>query len=149
MSAILACVVYMSATLACVVRFFYLNSSWPQVTGVASTRNRFRMIMCVHSWRGSVESWFYKKLWSNNFRHMSLSLACVVQRWLFNEGDGSSTSSPAVTKVDGLPPASSFHDFCSVENYVLEIQQFVRALVFFLIIYDLSATRHLDISSIG
>ena len=108
MSAILACVVYMSATLACVVRFFYLNSSWPQVTGVASTRNRFRMIMCVHSWRGSVESWFYKKLWSNNFRHMSLSLACVVQRWLFNEGDGSSTSSPAVTKVDGLPPASSF-----------------------------------------
>ena len=107
MSAILACVVYMSATLACVVRFFYLNSSWPQVTGVASTRNRFRMIMCVHSWRGSVESWFYKKLWSNNFRHMSLSLACVVQRWLFNEGDGSSTSSPAVTKVDGLPPASS------------------------------------------
>ena len=102
MSAILACVVYMSATLACVVRFFYLNSSWPQVTGVASTRNRFRMIMCVHSWRGSVESWFYKKLWSNNFRHMSLSLACVVQRWLFNEGDGSSTSSPAVTKVDGL-----------------------------------------------
>ena len=108
MSAILACVVYMSATLACVVRFFYLNSSWPQVTGVASTRNRFRMIMCVHSWRGSVESWFYKKLWSNNFRHMSLSLACVVQRWLFNEGDGSSTSSPAVTKVDGLPPASSY-----------------------------------------
>ena len=140
MSAILACVVYMSATLACVVRFFYLNSSWPQVTGVASTRNRFRMIMCVHSWRGSVESWFYKKLWSNNFRHMSLSLACVVQRWLFNEGDGSSTSSPAVTKVDGLPPASS---------YVLEIQQFVRALVFFPVIYDLSATRHLDISSIG
>ena len=38
---------------------------------------------------------------------------------------GSSTSVPAVTKVDGLPPASSldgpFRDFGSVENRYLEI----------------------------
>ena len=28
---------------------------------------------------------------------------------------------PAVTKVDGLPPAPSFGTFCSVENLYLEI----------------------------
>ena len=33
---------------------------------------------------------------------MSLTLACVVQSWLSHEVDGSSTSSPAVTKVDVL-----------------------------------------------
>ena len=98
---------HMSATRACVVRFSQLNSSCRQATEMASTPNRLRIIMCVHLWRGSVESWLYKKFCLNNFSHMSLTLACVVQSWLSHEVDGSSTCPPAVTKVEGLPPASS------------------------------------------
>ena len=77
--------------------------------------------MCIHAWRDSVDIWLYKKLWSNNFLHVSLALPCVVQSLLCHEVHGSSTCPPAVTKVDGLPPASSFCDFGSIENYVLEI----------------------------
>ena len=42
-----------------------------------------------------------------------------------------------------------FGDFWSVENFVLKIRPFVRALVFFPMIFDLIPARHLDLSSIG
>ncbi len=48
------------------------------------------------------------------------------------------------TNLDG-----PFADFWSVETFLLEIQPFVRALVFFPMIFDLIPARHLDISSIG
>eukprot|EP00959_Pyramimonas_sp_CCMP1952_P399166 8364203-Pyramimonas_sp.AAC.1 len=59
---------------------------------------------------------------------------------------------PGGKLVDGLPPVPSldgpFADFWSVEFFVLEIQPFDRALVFFPVIFDVIPARHLDLSSI-
>ena len=60
---------------------------------------------------------------------------------------------PRLTVYRRLPVGSenldgSFGDLGSVENYVLEIQPFVRALVFFPKLYDMIPARHLDLRSI-
>ena len=44
----------MSATRACVIRFSQLNSSCRPAREMASTPNRFRMMMRMYTWRGSV-----------------------------------------------------------------------------------------------